>query len=307
MIDILLATYNGEKYLSEQIESIINQTYKEWILYIRDDGSKDNTINIVKRYVEMHPKKIKFIEDNKSSLGAKMNFAELIRYSKNDYCMFCDQDDFWLPNKIEITFLKMKEVEEIYGKKEPILIHTDLKVVDENLNTINNSFWGYMNLNYKKSSLNYMITQNMITGCTMMINKSLVDVVEVIPSESYMHDWWIGLVASVFGKIDIVDEGTILYRQHNNNEIGAKKERPINMLINKMKSRTKVVIFESEIRQMKKFFDIYNEKLNNNYEKLIKEFISIRSKNAIERKSILIKNRIFHNDIIINIKNIIFI
>lgn len=307
MVDILLATYNGETYLKEQIESILKQTYEEWILYIRDDGSKDNTIKAVKRYVDKYPEKIKFIEDNKSSLGAKMNFGELIKCSKNDYCMFCDQDDFWLPNKIEITLLKMRELEEKYGKEEPILIHTDLKVVDENLNIINNSFWKYMNLNYKKNNLNFMITQNIVTGCTMMINKSLVDVVEDIPTECYMHDWWIGLVASVFGKIDSVNEGTILYRQHYNNEIGAKKENIINMLTNKIRNRSKVVIFESEIKQMKKFFDIYNDKLNGNYETLIKDFISIRSKGAIERRIILIKNRIFHNDIIINIKNIIFI
>ena len=136
MIDILMATYNGGKYISEQINSILNQTYKEWTLYIRDDGSKDNTVDIIDDYCKKYPGKIIRIKDDKLGLGAKLNFSELMKYSKSNYCMFADQDDVWLNTKIEDTMNKMIEAENIHGKETPILVHTDLKVVDGNLNII---------------------------------------------------------------------------------------------------------------------------------------------------------------------------
>lgn len=305
MIDILLATYNGGQYLTEQIESIINQTYKEWTLYIRDDGSTDNTLKIVNKYIVEYPQKIILIKDNKKGLGAKLNFAELIKYSKNKYCMFSDQDDYWLSNKIEITLKKMKDLEGEFGNSEPILIHTNLKVVDKDLHIIDNSFWNLMNINPKRNKLNNIMVENVITGCTTMLNRALIECVDNIPIECLMHDWWIGIVASTFGKIGIIEEPTILYRQHGSNEVGAKKEGYINRIKKKIKTKSK--IFAKELKQMEKFYEIYQYKMDFRDKKLIEEFISIPNRNFIIRRNILIKNKIFLNKLINNIKNIIFI
>ena len=100
MVDILMATYNGGKYIAEQIDSILNQNYNDWKLYIRDDGSKDNTVNIVKEYIEKYPDKIILIEDGRRNLGPKLNFGELLKISKSEYCMFCDHDDVWMEDKV---------------------------------------------------------------------------------------------------------------------------------------------------------------------------------------------------------------
>ncbi|MDD4782006.1 MAG: glycosyltransferase, partial [Tissierellia bacterium] len=129
MIDILLASYNGEKYIGEQIESILNQTYQDWFLYIKDDCSIDNTLDIALEYERKYIDKIKVIKSDIPSGSAKNNFFSMLPYSQNDYIMTCDQDDIWLPNKIELTFNKMKDVEK-ENSNIPILIHTDLKVVD---------------------------------------------------------------------------------------------------------------------------------------------------------------------------------
>jgi len=110
-IDILLSTYNGEQYLRNQIESIINQTYKNWRLLIRDDGSQDKTIEILEYYLRKHKDKIVLIEDGQKHLGASKSFFRLLGYSDAKYIMFCDQDDVWLPYKIEKTYNKMKELE----------------------------------------------------------------------------------------------------------------------------------------------------------------------------------------------------
>ena len=140
MIDILMATYNGERYISEQIESILNQTYKNWKLYIRDDGSKDNTISIIRDFEKQYPNKIILVKDKKNGLGAKCNFAELMKYSKQEYCMFSDQDDIWIDNKIEKTLEKMKQAEKKYSKKTKNFEHTELKVIDVELKDINDSY-----------------------------------------------------------------------------------------------------------------------------------------------------------------------
>ena len=265
MVDILMATYNGEKYIKEQIESILNQTYKDWILYIRDDGSKDNTKSIINDYCKRYPKKIIHVKDNKVGLGAKLNFAELMKYSKSEYCMFADQDDVWLNTKIEDTMNKMIDAEHIHGKKIPILVHTDLKVVDGNLNIINESFWKYQNLNKDNKSLNTLLVQNNITGCTMMMNKSLVKLGVKVPKDCIMHDWWVGLIASGLGKIYTVDKPTMLYRQHGNNEVGAHKYNSIQFIRKKAKNIDKInKRIDEGILQASAFYDHYRKKIKYN-------------------------------------------
>ena len=125
---ILLGTYNGGRFLREQLDSLFAQTMKDFQLYIRDDGSTDDTMLIVKEYQQLHPNIVK-VEDEGKNLGAKGNFERLLALTDADYYMFCDQDDVWLPDKIEVSFAKMKQMEQRYGDI-PLLVHTDLEVVD---------------------------------------------------------------------------------------------------------------------------------------------------------------------------------
>ena len=308
MIDILMATYNGEKYINEQIESIIKQTYTEWKLYIRDDGSSDRTIDIIESYQAKYPDKIIIIRDSKKGLGAKLNFAELLKYSKSEYCMFSDQDDVWLEKKIEVTLKTMKDIEQKYGKSKPILVHTDLKVTDKDLNIINNSFWKYQKLDRNYNTINYLLVQNNITGCTMMLNKSLVKISNNIPKECVMHDWWIGLIGSVFGKVIGIDTQTMLYRQHGNNEVGAHKYGGLEFVLNKFKNikRVKMNIDEA-IAQSRVFYNIYKDKLTYEDKKIISEFSKIKNKNIIKRKSTILKYKLYKQGIIRSISYIILI
>ena len=110
MISILLSTYNGEKYLSEQLDSILQQSYQNFIIYIRDDGSNDNTLNIIMYYVHNFPSKIKLVDDKVKHRGAKLSFIWLMSHIESDYYMFCDQDDVWLPNKIELSIDKLSKL-----------------------------------------------------------------------------------------------------------------------------------------------------------------------------------------------------
>ncbi|MDD5064775.1 MAG: glycosyltransferase family 2 protein [Phycisphaerae bacterium] len=231
MIDILLATYNGEKYLTQQIDSIVAQTYKDWQLLIRDDLSTDNTVNIIKNYTRRCPDKIRLIEDSKGHLGLVRNFEALLESSQSEFIMFCDQDDIWLPNKIELTLNAM----EAAGKTQPntpLLIHTDLKVVDETLTPIAESFWKLHRISPENDcQLKKIIYRNIVTGCTVMINKKAKEISMPFSPEARIHDWWIALNVVKNGKIIHVTTTTVLYRQHTANIIGAKKPLKEDMLL----------------------------------------------------------------------------
>lgn len=222
-ITILLSSYNGEKYLKEQLDSLFAQTYKNFQIIVRDDGSTDKTKYILNEYEKNYPNKVQIIEDSIGNLGSSKSFMKLLEYSSDcEYVMFCDQDDVWLPEKIEMSINKIKELEVESNKNIPLLVFTDLTVVDEKLNIINKSYWNYQKLipsitnDWKK-----LLSQNVITGCTIIMNKKAKEVCLPFTLEMMIHDQWIGVNVSKYGKIGYLNEQTILYRQHGNNVEGA--------------------------------------------------------------------------------------
>ncbi|MCE2982573.1 MAG: glycosyltransferase family 2 protein [Parachlamydia sp.] len=222
LIDILLATYQGCEFLEEQIESIFSQTYPYFRLIIRDDGSTDASLPFLKKLALAHPSQVQLLP-NVSNGGIVNNFSNLLAASQAPYICFCDQDDKWYKNKLEWTFETMQMMEAKAGKEVPLLVHSDLTVSSKDLNIIHPSFWGYTHLNPHQTSLNRLLVQNCLTGCTMMLNRPLADLANPIPLEVPMHDWWVALVAACFGQIGVVERPTLSYRQHGRNDTGAKK------------------------------------------------------------------------------------
>lgn len=220
-IAIVLALYNGELYLREQINSLLSQTYKNWTLYIRDDGSLDNSVEIVYEYVKLYPEKIVFIEDNKGSLGAVQNFSYLAGQCSEPYIMLCDQDDVWIEHKIQTTYNVIQNMESIY-RNMPILVFSDMKIVDEKLNIIASSFWENQKLNPDVSlDLYSILAQNVVTGCTVMINQQLKSIALPIPTDQFLHDHWLSIFGCKYGKVVYIKEPLVLYRQHEKNTLGA--------------------------------------------------------------------------------------
>lgn len=222
MLSILMGTFNGAKYLKEQIESIISQTYKDWILYIRDDGSTDLTMNILEEY-ERNYSNIKIVRDISYQNGAKYNFMHLLRLVQSDYYMFCDQDDIWLPDKIALSMELMHGLEG-YNNSIPILIHTDMKIVDSNLIVLSESLYKTMRIKpHIVDSFNFMGVCSCGPGCTMLFNDKAKKV--SLKYDSYdeipMHDWWVAINTVKYGKVAFLPIPTILYRQHDNNTVGA--------------------------------------------------------------------------------------
>lgn len=225
-VAILLSTYNGSLVLEEQLRSIAEQSCGNWQLFVRDDDSSDDSLAILYRFKAAFPNKVTICENISGNLGAVQSFARLLEAVDAPYIMFCDQDDVWLPGKIEKTLERMLALEVSIGSETPALVHTDLKVVDSELRLIAPSFWRFASLGPVRSvTVSRLLMQNCVTGTTVMINKALRDAALPIPDGGTMHDWWLALVAMLLGRVEAIDEPLVLYRQHGTNAVGAKRWR----------------------------------------------------------------------------------
>lgn len=227
-VAILLSTFNGEKYLNEQLDSILLQSFEDWHLYIRDDGSTDETVEIIKCFKSFYPNKVTIVASD-VNLGAAKSFFSLLELADSNYYMFCDQDDVWLPSKIEKSLRQIQSFESSYGNS-PLLSFCDAIIVDKNLITKNDSFWRYSKIHPRKVYFkdNLILYFNVAPGCTMLFNKQLRDIcISIYPSVNIIHDHLISILAMKHGRILFVEDALIKYRQHENNQIGAveiKKE-----------------------------------------------------------------------------------
>lgn len=290
MITILMASYNGEQYIGEQIESILNQTETNWKLVIQDDCSSDATYQIACRYAQKHPNKITAVKRAKNSGSAEKNFFSMLAYADSDYIMFSDDDDVWLQDKIEKSMEIMQKAEQVNGADRPILIHSDLMVADEKLNVIANSMFQLQNLDAKRCRLNHILVQNIVTGCTMAVNRALVRMAAKAgtPENAIMHDWWFALIAAAFGTIKLVDTPTVLYRQHGKNAVGAKNANNITYnfkrLIRPMQAKN---VLSNTYLQAQEFMEQYSSMMDETSLNLVKDFVTIPQLTKIQKIKML--------------------
>lgn len=291
-IAILLATYNGLPYIREQIESLMNQTYQDWHLYIHDDESCDGTVEVLQEYKKKYPNKISIVDGGRTG-SAKNNFLYLLNQVESSIYMFCDQDDVWLSNKIETEINAFEETE--VGDC-PVLVFTDLKIVNESLQTIAESLWKYYNLCTENIKMESLIIQNVITGCTMLINKKMRDMmisyheIDNVP----MHDKWAAMIALQFGKIVRVNEQMILYRQHEYNSVGAKKSFGFYYIVSKLRKLSELKIqYSFTRRQAQEFCRVFDMREDS----LLYRYGEIDKKSKIQRLLFYLKNKIYSNRI----------
>lgn len=283
MVDILLTTYNGEKYLRSQIDSVFAQTYTDWKIMVIDDCSTDKTCSIIDEYINKYPGKIELYRNNKNSGNPSLNFFKLLSMSKSEYVMFCDQDDVWLENKIYTTINVMKDLEN-KNEQLPVLVHTDLKVVDSKLNVLSESMFKYQKLDSNAKTLKEIIVQNNVTGCTVMLNKKLISMCCSIPENVIMHDWWVALIAAAFGIIGFVDESTILYRQHESNQVGSKNASSFSLLFNKiLHGREIQKSILATYSQCEAFLGRYFSDLSLNQKNMLESYLMVACGNKLKR------------------------
>ncbi len=314
MITIIMAVYNGQEYIREQLESLKDQTYADWRLIIRDDASSDKTAEIIKKFSDEVEQEVIFKVNEKPSGSAKNNFALLINDAKeSDYVMFCDQDDVWKKDKIEITFNKMKQAEERYGRDFPLLVHGDVEVIDENGIIKAGSMFEMSHIN-ADSKMPQILIQNHVTGCTMMCNKKLMTGISGYASSKdiIMHDYLAALYAAVFGKIEVIKKPLLSYRQHSGNSVGAKNNNNPLYLLKRLADGRKSYKKAMEIsrNQVRFFVETYRERLaTEKYQKeyeLMRGYASLDSRSKLYRIMFYKKNHIWKNGTIRKIMQVIW-
>ncbi|HFU4086853.1 TPA: glycosyltransferase family 2 protein [Streptococcus suis] len=291
-VNILMSTYNGQQFLAEQIRSIQEQSYTDWTLFIRDDGSSDTTKEILKDF-ERQDSRIHLIDSDKSdNLGVIKSFHKLVNHDRADYYFFSDQDDVWLPNKLELS---LKESHN-YPAELPLMVYMDLKVVNQDLEIMTESMVKSQS-HHANTELVQELTENTVTGGVAMINHALAEMWQET-DDILMHDWYLALLASAFGNLVFIDQPGELYRQHSDNVLGA---RTLSKRFKKwIRPHILFAVYWDLIKNsQKQALHLLQMPLTQSNRELIEAFVTIMDKPMLERFRILRKyglrkNKAFH-------------
>jgi glycosyltransferase involved in cell wall biosynthesis len=275
LVEILLATYNGERFLRAQIDSILAQDYPNLRVLARDDGSTDQTVPILHEYAQRYPDRFRLMPPSPSTRSAQGNFLLLLQASTADFVCLSDQDDVWLPGKISQTKYAMDHLEARWGASVPLLVFSDLHIVDDQLRTLHPSFWAHKKIDPERiHRLPPLLVQNVVTGSTAMLNRRLVELSLRMPPEAMMHDHWIALLASTFGRSAILKNQTVLYRQHDRNVLGAgQNTRSLSDLRQRLRrSNTRETEWEKSQQQAEAFLRMHGAQLSASDRRLLQLF-----------------------------------
>jgi glycosyltransferase involved in cell wall biosynthesis len=221
-VDVLMATRNGALFIEEQLDSLFGQTFQNFRLIIRDDGSSDSTLQIVERYQSRYMQRIVVCRNMKHQ-GACRTFSLLAQESTAPYVAFCDQDDVWCADRLELGLEAARRIESERGAGTPVLVFSDMALIGHDNRLLAPSMWKMKHVKPHRATLGAILVQNIVSGCTAMANRSLLFLALPIPEEAFMHDFWLALVAAAFGALCPLDQNTVRYRQHERNAMGAGK------------------------------------------------------------------------------------
>lgn len=254
-VNVLLSTYNGAKFMIQQLDSVSNQSYKNIVIHIRDDGSTDETPNLLKSYAKGYSN-IEVVYGQ--NLGVFKTFLKLLCEADegSSFYAFCDQDDIWLKDKLKNAISAIKT----YDQSQPIMYCSRIEYVDEKLNHL-----GYSRIPEQINFANALV-ENVVSGCTVVLNRKARELILAnVPNTVYMHDWWFYLVISAFGKIFYDNNIYIKYRLHENNAAGAGTnliQQMIRRSIKLIKKKNSSFIYTMQLKQFQKCFASSLDKQN---------------------------------------------
>lgn len=277
-ITVLLACYNGAKWLPEQLKTLQGQTDPDFSVLIQDDGSTDRTLEIIADICRKDPRFVMAAESGKH-LGAVGNFFSLMRQVSDGYTALCDQDDIWSPNRLAACRAAMEKAEEQHGTDMPLLVHSDSRVLREDGSLLQESFFAHQGWDGSANTLNRLLVQNNVTGCTTLINQPLRMLVTEYRNTDklFMHDWFLAQTASAFGRVIFVPEQLVGYRQHGTNAVGASRNglvsRGIKALSMRKKGKERISLY---YRQAQLLAEAYGGLMPERSAKVLTDFLATR-------------------------------
>lgn len=218
-VQVLLSTWNGAVWLPELLGSLTKQTFTDWELLVRDDGSQDKTVKILLEWQQQYPDKLVYLEADGQHLGCAASFSSLVTSSTAPYLLFCDQDDVWWPEKIAVQTSAIQRLAKVHVDA-PLLVHSDLMVVNENKTLMTPSFWQWRAFDVQQPKRDYLLT-NTVTGCVTIFNRVAAQKAFPLPAGISEHDRWLALVCAWFGIVHALEQPLLFYRQHQHNATGA--------------------------------------------------------------------------------------
>ena len=286
-ITVIMATYNGSKYLEAQMESIIGQSHKPYRIRVFDDVSSDNTLQLLKTYEKRT--NIEVIQ-RPQNLGVIRNLkAALATIDGPEYIALADQDDVWLPQKLEISLGALKEID--IDPKKPALVYSDLMVIDQAGQHVSDSFWEILGLSKYQHVLSTLVYGNVVTGCASLMNAALLPYAQDIPEDlSTYHDAWLALCAFCFGKVKTIKTPLIQYRLHPENLTFYSSDVP--KIKDRIKTHWRLLTRKDKFMQeqfalIERFLKVYNSQLKEEDRRVLKRFLSSRNKSYIQQKMIM--------------------
>jgi glycosyltransferase involved in cell wall biosynthesis len=279
-IEVALATYQSERFLRPLLDSLFAQSEQNFTLLVADDGSTDATMRLIDEYSAKYDGRIRLIARDRQQSGALGNFGRLLEHVSEDYLMLCDHDDVWLPDKIAMSLERMRELEAAHGAGVPLLVHSDLIVVDEHLEPISPSLFAYSGFDPARNDVVSLLTANVATGCTILVNRALYERARPIPPEAMMHDHWLALVAATLGAISCIARPTILYRQHGANVIGAQRSGTtplIERIGRTLFGNDRQAVMRRKSRQAAALLDRYGDEMREDERRAVATFARIWS------------------------------
>lgn len=291
MVTILMATFNGAKYLTEQLDSIIAQSYAHWELIIRDDLSSDNTLSIIQKYVDADPR-IKLLPSDGKHGSATINFSVLFDHAgtlDTPYVMFADQDDIWKADKIENFLYFIQAQEQQLRPSYPILVYGGIEYVDAAAQVIPQELKLPGVLDF-----NILLTENHAYGCTMILNRALVKAIGHIPETAENHDYWVALAACTMGKAILNPKKLISYRQHTENVSGNVHRNRLSARINRYIKHRNVLlpVFVKNYKMIKSFYAIYKPALDAETARLMAGYIKAYESDVFSLLYFMARNRL---------------
>jgi glycosyltransferase involved in cell wall biosynthesis len=218
---IILATYNGEKFIGEFLKSLADQTYKDFEIIVGDDRSSDGTIGIIRSFEKRLDIRLSV---NQMNLGPSLNFSEAAKRASGQFIFFADQDDVWHSDKLEIMTETLRRFSDA-----PVLVFSDLEIVDADLSTIQRSYFA-AEKSRDCGQIQDFIVSGHIPGCAMAVNRQLLDLALPVPANFRMHDWWLSMVAATQGSIKHLPLTLVKYRQHEANTYGVDTRPKKNLI-----------------------------------------------------------------------------